>query len=403
MSLLFAILTYSARLQMGTVGSIAEDGWGRKIAATCYGACFYVVKTLIPVGLGPIHPVPDRVALTEPAFALSFLAFVAVCLATYRFRHRAPALAAAWASYLLLQLPTSGLVRFNSTIAADRYCSITMLGLPALMTAGLCVMVGTRPRRSTLVTIGVAGTFASIVLVGLSREECRAWHDSVSIWSHVAESHGRPEGFFESRIGRALADQGRLVEAERHLERAIELSPGLSYAHSKLGLVLVQQGRIVDAHRHFNEAVRLEPTHVESRLNLAYALVQLGRPEQAEGHLTEAVRLKPELPDAQANLGAVLVQLGRPEQAEGPLTEALRLAPDRRNARMDLAYALAQQKKFSQAAELYAEHVRHHPDDANARRNLGILCGQLGRTAEAREQAVEVRRIAAEVAATGRR
>ena len=400
LGLAFAFLTYRSRTEMGVVTSLAEDGLGTRVAASCYGACWYLVRTLVPVGLGPVHPLPDRVGLLEPAFALSILAVVGISVASFRLRRNWPALGVAWASFLLLQLPTSGLVKYSSTIAADRYTYITMLGCPALMTAGLCVLLGRRTRREALAAVWVVGGVAAVALVGLSRAESLAWRDSVSIWSHVAASHDRPEGWFESRIGRALADRGQLDEAKAHLEEAIRLSPGFGYAHDKLGLVLVAKGRTAEAFTHFAEAVRLEPDHVESRINLGYAFVQLGRFPEAATQLAEAVRLKPALPDAQANLGAVLVQLGRPAEAEVHLAEALRLAPDRPGGRMDLAYALAQQRKFDQAAELYAEEVRRHPDDLNARHNLGAVLEQLGRREEAQDQYTEANRLAASQAAT---
>lgn len=397
LSLVFAILTYQARQEMGTVASITSNSLASKLAVSCYGACFYLAKTVIPAGLGPIHPMPDVVSPGDPAFALSALAVLAISFAAFRLRRKWPALGAVWASYLLLQLPTSGLVRFSSTITADRYSYITMIGFPALMAGSLCLLVGRRPRPVLLVAIGSAALVVAVAFIGLSRAECAAWRDSVSIWSHVADSHGRPEGFFESRIGRALAQSGKLDEAQLHLEEAVRLSPGLAYAHGKLGLVLVEKGRVSEAHGHFAEAVRLEPSDVESRLNLAYTLVQLRHPDQAVSQLTEAVRLKPRLPEAQANLGAVLVQLGRFTEAESHLAEALRLAPDRPTGRMDLAYALAQQRKFAEAAELYSEQVRLRPDDPNARHNLAAVLDHLGRRDEARIHAVEARRIEADV------
>lgn len=383
LSLGFGLVTIWARSGDGTITTLEQDGPLSRVTQACFGACFYPLKTLLPLGLSPVYPLPDRIDWAEPRFLLSLVAFAAIGLAALGLRRPLPALGAAWAAYLLLMLPTSGLMRFSTTIAADRYGYLALLGLPVVLVAGLIRLIETRPTPAVRRAVIATGGILLPTLLGLSWKQCEVWRDSVTLWRHVAAAHGRPEAFFESRLGRALAGRGQSDEAEVHLREAIRLAPGLAYAHSKLGLVLVESGRASEAREQFAEAVRLEPNDAEARINLAYAAVGLGRPDEAAEHLAEAVRLRPDLPDARANLGAVLVQLDRPGEAEPHLAEALRLDPGRPNGRMDLGFALARQGKFAEAATQFAEAVRLRPDDPDAHHNLGYALARQGRVGEA--------------------
>jgi protein O-mannosyl-transferase len=60
-------------------------------------------------------------------------------------------------------------------------------------------------------------------------------------------------------LGSALAAQSQAAEGVIHLERALELSPGLDEAHALLGEAYLQQGRIAEAAAAFERAIGLMP------------------------------------------------------------------------------------------------------------------------------------------------
>ena len=75
---------------------------------------FYPYKTLVPSRLAIFYTRADAslVHLTEPRYALCAAAVLATCVLAWVMRRRCPGFTAAWAAYLIILAPNSGLVRF---------------------------------------------------------------------------------------------------------------------------------------------------------------------------------------------------------------------------------------------------------------------------------------------------
>src|SRR5207248_1771097 len=88
-----------------------------------YGLAFYVWKTVLPLQLSPLYPMPTVV---EPA-AATFLAAYAVVIAltvlacATPMRRRFPGLPWGWLLFVVELLPLLGVVQNGYQIAADRY------------------------------------------------------------------------------------------------------------------------------------------------------------------------------------------------------------------------------------------------------------------------------------------
>ena len=99
-----------------------------RIAQACYGAAFYLVKTVVPAGLTAFYPFPLHPKWTAPQFASSIAFVVVASVAAFRLRRRVPGLFAAWAAYLVILAPTSGLIPLKGRmIVADRYSYLAMM------------------------------------------------------------------------------------------------------------------------------------------------------------------------------------------------------------------------------------------------------------------------------------
>lgn len=141
--------------------------------------------------------------------------------------------------------------------------------------------------------------------------------------------------------GSALADEGRLDEAEAEFRKAIRIKPEYTEAYYNLGTVLARQGRVDEAIEYLSEAVRMRPRHPDAQVNLAVALSRRERLEEAETHFRQALALNPDHGRAHAGLATLLDTLDRPAEAAGHYRAALEVQPDWPEGLRHLAWILA--------------------------------------------------------------
>jgi len=101
-----------------------------------------------------------------------------------------------------------------------------------------------------------------------------------------------------NNLGNLRLAEGRIAEARRHYEHAVETGPDNAEAHNNLGGVLVGVGEIDAAVRHLQEALRLRPAYAEAHFNLARAYAAASKFDEAIREAEEAERLaeaKPQL------------------------------------------------------------------------------------------------------------
>jgi choline-sulfatase len=147
----------------------------------------------------------------------------------------------------------------------------------------------------------------------------------------------------------ALAEIGRLADAEKAERRALELNPLLPEPSNHLGVLLARQGRVAESLAHFDAATTIDPNNAKAWNNRANALRGLGRNEEAAHAYRKAADLSPRDPDPWNGLGVLAVQSGRAEEAATLFRRALSLAPGLSEARLNLAVALAQAGRREEA------------------------------------------------------
>lgn len=202
--------------------------------------------------------------------------------------------------------------------------------------AGLERLVREEPRnlafrRSLAASLRREGRLAEAVdalgLPGRGRDDAIAWHERAM----------------------ALAQAGRMTEAEASERTALSLNPLLPEPHNHVGVLLARQGKAAEALAHFETAAALDPNNATSWNNRANALRALGRRDDARAAYEHAASLAPRDPDPLNGLGALAVEEGRPDAAAALFRRALELAPRMADARLNLAVALAQSGRHSEA------------------------------------------------------
>jgi tetratricopeptide (TPR) repeat protein len=240
LGLVFAGLAVAAKAAVGTVVPLEHDGVKARVALACYSTWFYLVKTVIPRGIAAYYSLPRRVDWFAPTFLLGLLATLALSAGLFALRRRWPGLLAAWLSYLAILAPSSGLARISEAVVADRYSYLALPGLVVLLAAGLGRAAASRPRARGgaigLVAIGLAPVLA-LILILLTREQCRIWHDSETLWAHALD-HGGPSGTAHYGLASAFFRRSEYGAAADHYAEAIRLNPSRAEAYNDLAMIL---------------------------------------------------------------------------------------------------------------------------------------------------------------------
>jgi Flp pilus assembly protein TadD len=329
LSLIFVRLALLAKAHETDQLRIQGRGFGTRIAQACYASWFYLIKTVVPTNITAFYPLPERMGLLKPPFLLSLVATLALSVGLFLLRRRWPGLLAVWLSYLVILAPNLDLVRAGIQLAADRYSYVAMTGVTVLVAAGLCRVWQAAGRvRPAALGLAAAGVGAVLSLIVLTRDQCRTWRTTETLWTH-ALSHGSERGSVpHNNLGMVLMRQGRLDEAKDQCALALRLNPEYADAHGNLGMILSRQGRFDEARAEYAEALRLNPNQASAHINLGVMLLAQGRVEEALAHCEEGVRLKPRNPNAHFNLGVVYFRQGRLAEAAAQYVETLRIDPN---------------------------------------------------------------------------
>lgn len=171
-------------------------------------------------------------------------------------------------------------------------------------------------------------------------------------------------------LGDLLLHTDRGEDAEKHLLKALALSPELSAAHASLGMLRARQRNFAEARRHLERAVGADPKNYLAHYYYAFALSRevmdagqavTGYPPEAarlmRHALRRAIELAPEFPEPYRLLAFVnLATNERLDEAASLLTRALTLSPGRH----EFAYVLAQvhlRRKEYKAARATLEQI----------------------------------------------
>ena len=218
-----------------------------RLADAANGVWFYPCKTLVPIGLTIVYPREEEsvVHLAEPRFALCAAGVVAVCILAWLLRRKLPAFAAAWAAYLIILAPNSGLVRFSTQFAADRYSYAASLPWVPMLAGGLVYAIRS---RASIRTTSVA--MVGVVALGLSTMswfQCATWRNSVELWTHSLEVGSDRSVEAHGNFAQALSKVGFEAEAFEQAQAAVRVAPHSPKAYMALAKALARQGKNKEA------------------------------------------------------------------------------------------------------------------------------------------------------------
>jgi Flp pilus assembly protein TadD len=135
--------------------------------------------------------------------------------------------------------------------------------------------------------------------------------------------------FFEAQLllGIAFMDLKEWDNAEKALQRAVEIKPENGNAKIYLGEVYWRQKRHSDAEQTLREGLKLDEKSWHGHFTLGRLYWDMGEVAKAGGPIGKTLQLRPELAEAHLLAGNILLRVNQRERALVEYREYLRLAP----------------------------------------------------------------------------
>jgi tetratricopeptide (TPR) repeat protein len=361
------------------VGAVASLDVGARVAGSIEAYVLYLVQAIWPMNLSPFYPPHATPLWMALAGAVGL---IAVTIAVIRARARWPFLLVGWFWYLIVLLPTIGIVKAGEQARADRYMYLPLVGILLIIAWGVPELLRawslSKGSRARIILPALTGVVL-IAAVPVARAQVSYWSDSVALWSRATSVTTNNRRGYEN-LGQALRERDQLTEAYAAYERALEVSSPANKApiYNAMGLVATRQGRLPEAIAKFQSAIAIDSSFAEAQTNLGNALASDRRPADALSHFRAALALEPDSAESHLGLAGALGALGQQDEARSHYQEAIRINPRMAEAHAGFGTALAQAGDLDGAIRALTEAIRLNPNLVNANLNLGLILAQKG-------------------------
>ncbi len=231
--------------------------------------------------------------------AILLTALVLLTLAALARRHPL-GFAGAW--FFLILAPTSTVLPIVTEVAAEHRMYLPLAAVIAIVAVGVAiggraalarVVPGLRARRRAGAVAAAAAIALAVAGYGtMTRARNLDYSSGVRLWGDtVAKEPGNQRA--RVAYGEALANAGRLPEAEVEYRAAIDLAPSDATALARLGGVLAAQSKLDEAIPIFDRALISRPDDVDAHRGLGLALAARREDARAIGHLERTLDMQP--------------------------------------------------------------------------------------------------------------
>ena len=147
---------------------------------------------------------------------------------------------------------------------------------------------------------------------------------AINIYSEILERFPDSPVHMDN-LAQAYIDNGMLLQAEKMLNKAIEINPNLHLPYIRLSGLAIAYGNFAAAVEPLEKALQIKPSDPAIYTNLVTALTHSGRPEEAYDYAQKLVRLEPNKAESYHMLGRILNGLGKFDEAVSNFEKSIRL------------------------------------------------------------------------------
>jgi tetratricopeptide (TPR) repeat protein len=176
----------------------------------------------------------------------------------------------------------------------------------------------------------------------------------------------------EYRVGLALHEEGRAVEAAQFYQRALRCSPQDERFHFSLGKAFQDAGRFQDALSCYRRTIALDADCVPAYFNMGLLFIAQALYPEALAALQQAVVLAPGFAGAHNNLGIAFQALKRDAEALACFQRAVQANPDYSEAWCNVGRLLFAQQRWDEALPVFQKAFALKPAWVEPLHNLGL-------------------------------
>jgi len=194
-------------------------------------------------------------------------------------------------------------------------------------------------------------------------EEVRDWRKAFEHQEKLAKKTGRRANHilahYQTELGKALVEQGRLPQARAAYRKALSLEPKCVDAYLHLGDLQFQEGKPKKALATWRKIIEVAPDMTFLTFGrLARLATELKDLEPVVAFLTECAAQDAN-PLAHLALARLMMQDGQNDRGIEELTQALKLDPDLFEARQELGQLLLAIGRNEEALEAYRDFLEY--------------------------------------------
>lgn len=218
-----------------------------RLGFAAYSAWFYLSRSVVPVGLSPLHGVPASTTLWQPRFLGSMLAMLLLGAVALRCARRRPGVLVALLAYLVILAPVSGALQNGHQLVAERYSYLSCLSW-ALVLGGVVAAAARAgwPRAVPQRVVVLLVTVWMTALPFATAAQTAVWRDSEALWRSAVDTDPSC-ATCHSFYGIHLRTAGAPDRALPHLVEAFTLKPTRRSAEDYLGQMTLTRHALGDA------------------------------------------------------------------------------------------------------------------------------------------------------------
>ena len=306
-----------------------------RIMQAFYIWAYYAWKPWAPYDLSPSYTTLHSFDPLGPVFLASAALVLLLTFALLALRRRWPGALALWLCHLALLVPVLGLTEYPHS-PTDRYSYLHGI-LWSVGIAGGLRALWDRQKQACLA--GAVVTAASLLFALLAWQQVTVWSDSITLFRTIiaSQSEHPHRARFDELLGQCYLRYGLTNEGVASLQSAIYYESRradrhlydlgvLSRSRVTLGDIFGDQGRLEDALRQYQAALQADPDSTSALMNMGVTLIALHREAEAMKCFNEVLRRDARNVQAHHNLGLLLRKLGREEEALRHVREEQRLS-----------------------------------------------------------------------------